>query len=205
MTLPGTAIGPRIAVPPRTLVVIGASTGGTRVLSTLLGGLPPLPASILVVQHMPRFINDSLVASLGRRARMPVRLARDGDSLVAGEVLVAPSEVHCVLAGNGRVRLQPGARVNYVCPAIDVTMQSLRAPPAGGRLIGVLLTGMGVDGASGLEHMKRLGALTVAQSESTCAVYGMPAEAVRRGCVDHQLAPEAIVRLLARECGGSVG
>lgn len=199
MTSSNQAANLRPSLPARTLVVIGASTGGTRVLTTLLSGLPRLSAAVLIVQHMPRFINASLTASLSRSSRMPVRLATEGAILAPGEVLLAPSEVHCAVVNNARVRLFAGPKVNYVCPAIDVTMESLRAPAAGGRLIGVLLTGMGNDGAAGLAHVKRLGGVTIAQSESTCAVYGMPAEAVRLGCVDHQLAPEAIIRFLARE------
>jgi two-component system chemotaxis response regulator CheB len=127
---------------------------------------------------------------------MEVRLAQDGDWLREGLVLVAPSEAHCTLQRNQRVRLAPGPKVNFVCPSVDVMMQSVKAPPAGQRLIGVLLTGMGKDGAAGLAHLKRLGALTIAQDEASSAVYGMPAEAVKLGCVDHELAPEGILRLL---------
>jgi two-component system, chemotaxis family, protein-glutamate methylesterase/glutaminase len=185
-----------------TWIVVGASTGGPRVLTELLEMLPPLRACILIVQHMPKFINPSFVKTLSRAARTEVCLANEGDRLVDGRILVAPSEVHCTLVGNNRVHLAPGPSVNFVCPSIDVTMQSLKPPPPGGRIFGVLLTGMGKDGAAGLAHIKQLGGTTLAQCEATCAVYGMPAEAVRRGCVDYQLPPDRIARFLAQKAAG---
>lgn len=191
------------ALRPPPLVIIGASTGGPRVLGEILELLPPLSACLVIVQHMPKFINASLARTLSRQARTEVRLAQDGEMIQAGQVLLAPSEQHCTFAGNRMLRLAPGPQVNFVCPSIDVTMQSLTAPPGSQRLIGVLLTGMGRDGAAGLAHLKNLGALTIAQNQATCAVYGMPAEAVKLGCVDHVLSPERMVRLIAQEVGSS--
>jgi two-component system, chemotaxis family, protein-glutamate methylesterase/glutaminase len=179
------------------LVIIGASTGGPGVVGGILGLLPPLPASVIVVQHMPRFINESFVRTLGKQASMPVRLIRDGDLLEAGTVYVAPSDVHCTLVLDRTFHLAAGPRVNYVCPSIDVTMESVRTPASERALVGVLLTGMGRDGAAGMGHLKRLGALTLAQNERTSAVYGMPAEAVKLGCVDRSLSPEGIAREVA--------
>jgi two-component system chemotaxis response regulator CheB len=114
-----------------------------------------------------------------------------------GAVYLAPSEAHCVLNGNRVLRVVPGPKVNFVCPAIDVTMQSVEAM-AFESLTGVLLTGMGKDGAAGLAHLKALGACTIAQSKETCAVHGMPAEAVRLGCVDLKLGPDEIARAIER-------
>jgi len=189
--------------PPSSLVIIGASTGGPRILADLVGLLPKLRACLLIVQHFPKFINASFVRTLSRCTPMEVRLAEDGDALQDGQILVAPSEVHCQLVHNRFVRLVSGPPVNFVRPSIDVTMQSVsRSRP---KLIGVLLTGMGKDGAAGMAHLKRLGALTIAQNEATCAVYGMPAEAVRLGCVDHQLPPDRIAELLTREISGRPG
>lgn len=181
------------------LVVIGASTGGTRVLPELLGPLSRHGASLVIVQHMPRYINQSLVRTLGRHAACPVALVQDGERLEPGRIYVAPSEVHCTFVNNRSFHLAPGPAVHFVCPSIDVTMQSLRPPDAGQMMIGILLTGMGRDGAAGLAHLKRLGALTVAQNQASCAVYGMPAEAVRLGCVDHVLPPAEIARLVSRK------
>jgi two-component system, chemotaxis family, protein-glutamate methylesterase/glutaminase len=187
------------------LIVIGASTGGPRVLCDLIGWLPPMRACILIVQHFPKFINPSFVRTLSRYTQAPVRLIQDGDELADGTVLVAPSEVHCRVVGNRHLQLASGPKVNYVCPSIDVTMESVTAPAPGLKLIGALLTGMGQDGAAGLAHIKRLGGLTVAQNQATCAVYGMPARAVERGCVDFELPPEEIAALLAQEAGATPG
>lgn len=190
---------PGLARPPGTLIVIGASTGGPKVLGDMLALLPPLRACVVIVQHMPAFINASFVRTLARQACMDVRLAQDGDSLDEGVVLVAPSDFHLLFGRNRSAHIASGPQVNYVCPSIDVTMQSLQPPTPGQRIIGVLLTGMGRDGAAGLAHIKRLGGLTVAQDEASCAVWGMPAQAVKLGCVDYELPPESIVALLTNE------
>ncbi len=181
------------------VVLIGASTGGTRILPELIAPLSRHPASIVIVQHMPRYINASVARTLARHAACPVSLVQDGERLEPGHIYLAPSEVHCTLINNRTFHLAPGAPVNYVCPAIDVTMQSIRPPEAGRSLFGILLTGMGRDGAAGLAHLKRLGGLTVAQNQASCAVYGMPAEAVKLGCVDHVLPPSEIARLVDRK------
>jgi two-component system chemotaxis response regulator CheB len=151
----------------------------------------------VIVQHMPRFINASLARTLSRVAWTPVRIIAEGDRLEEGAVFLAPSEVHCTLVNNRAFRLAAGPPVNYVCPSIDVTMLSLVPPAAGHALIGVILTGMGKDGARGLAHMKKLGAVTIAQNEATCAVFGMPAEAIKLGCVDRVLPPESIARQIS--------
>jgi two-component system chemotaxis response regulator CheB len=106
------------------------------------------------------------------------------------------------LTDNARLRVAPGEKVNFVIPSVDVTMQSVRPPWPGQRLFGVILTGMGRDGAAGLAHLKRLGAATFAQDKATCAVHGMPAEAVRMGAVDSELPPEGIVQRLMEEILG---
>ncbi len=182
---------------PANLVVIGASTGGTRVVTYLLDRLPPLRAAVVIVQHMPKFINLSFARTLARHARSEVRLVQDGDPLQDGAFYLAPSDIHCTVVANRRLRLSPGPDVNYVCPSIDVTMQSLQSPASGQRIIGILLTGMGRDGANGLAYIRKLGGVTIAQNEASCAVYGMPAEAVKLGCVDFELPPDAIVTMLA--------
>ena len=183
------------------VVVIGASTGGTRVLPELLKLLPPLRACILIVQHMPKYINASVVRSWSQDASGVVKLAQQDEILEEGIVLVAPSEVHCVLTGNRRINLEDGPRVNFVRPAIDVTMRSFAPLQPGQKLFGVLMTGMGKDGALGLAHIKGLGGCTIAQNEATCAIYGMPAAAVKLGVVNYELPPEAIARVLASALG----
>lgn len=179
------------------LIVIGASTGGTRTLAELVGRLPPLQACMVIVQHMPSFINESLAHTLGNHTTSRLRLARDGDVLEDGLILLAPSEVHCYIEHNYSIRLAAGEKVNYVCPSIDVTMLSVAKPMSSMRLAGVLLTGMGKDGAAGLAHIRKVGGLTLAQNKATCAVYGMPAEAVKLGAVMHELPPDGIAQKLA--------
>jgi two-component system chemotaxis response regulator CheB len=183
------------------IIVIGASTGGPRALPELLGAMPALPACLVLVQHMPQYINQSFVNTLRRYTPMPIALAQTNDRLQPGTILVAPSGVHCRIQQNKRIVLAEGPLVNYVRPAIDVTMQSL-LPPAGlERILGVVLTGMGCDGAAGLSHIKNLGGITLAQNFATCAVFGMPGEAIKTGHVDYVLPPAEIGRKLAHLIG----
>jgi len=180
------------------LVIIGASTGGVRALCTLFQNLPALHAGILVVQHMPRFIQPSFVRTLRDHTSMSVDLARSGDVLGAGTVLLAPAESHCVLEGNRHIRLVTGPKVHFVCPAIDVTMKSVVAPATRNALIGIILTGMGRDGADGMVHLKQFGARTMAQDQASSAVFGMPMEAWKAGGTDLLLPPERIALTLTR-------
>ena len=178
------------------LIIIGASTGGTRVLPDLLVRLPQLQACVLIIQHMPAFISANVARTLADTSKMPLRLAADGDELTAGQVLVLPGDQHGVLTqGNRVLRLTADPRVNFVRPSIDVTMLSV-APSPGQRLAGVILTGMGKDGAAGIRHLKGLGATTFAQNEDTCAVFRMPQKAIETGCVDHVMPPGAIAESL---------
>lgn len=178
------------------LVIIGASTGGVRALGTLFDRLPALNAAVVLVQHMPAFIQASFIRSLGSKTTMDVALAADGETLRAGMVRVVPADIHCVLEQNRRVRLVDGPKVQWVKPAVDVTMKSAVECQAPDTLVGVLLTGMGKDGAEGMVHLKRVGAKTVAQDEASCAVFGMPKEAWAAGGVDLMLPPERIAQRL---------
>jgi two-component system chemotaxis response regulator CheB len=183
------------------LVVIGASTGGVRALCVLFDHLPALNAAVLVVQHMPRYIQPSFIKTLREHTPMAVDFAREGELAQPGQVLLAPADVHCTLEQNRRVRLVAGPQVNYVCPSVDVTMKSVGQPATPGSLVGVLLTGMGRDGADGMVHLKKLGAKTVAQDQASCAVFGMPKEAWNAGGVDLLLPPERIARMLLQWMG----
>jgi len=187
----------------RKIIVIGASAGGPRVLKWIFTGLPALNASVIVVQHMPKFINDSLRDSLSSATAMRVTIARDGDLLENGCVYIAPSEVHLSVVDNRIVRLSPGEKVNYVCPSVDVTMKSLTWD-LGVFFAGVVVTGMGKDGAEGMKHIKKLGGTTIAQDEKTSSIFGMPKEAIETGSVDFVLAPDAIREKLI-ELAGSEG
>lgn len=183
------------------IVVIGISTGGPRALREVFCNLPRLNACVLLVQHMPRFINASVCRTLRDGTSMEVRLAGPGDALQPGRVLLAPSEVHLVVDRNRHIRLVDGPKVNYVCPAIDVTMRSLQPLP-GDRFVGVIMTGLGRDGARGLKHMKQeLAALTLIQDEATSTIFGMPASALATGAVDYEGSPAAIRNKLIETLG----
>lgn len=188
-------------IPKRTIIVIGASAGGPRVLKTIFSRMPKLNASIVVVQHMPKFLNEPLRESLVFLTSMRVELAEDAHFLKPGHVYIAPSERHLTLLGNRKFHLYDGEKVNYVCPSVDVTMRSLVMEP-GYSFIGVILTGMGRDGADGIVHIKKeLGGLTIAQDEKTSSIFGMPKEAIATGCVDYVLPPEAIREQLIQWAG----
>lgn len=175
----------------KNLVMIGSSTGGPETLRRILSRLPLLDAAILIVQHMPKFVNESVRAELAGESRMPIRLAADGLPLEHGVILLAPSEMHLVLDGNRTVRLIEGEKVNYVRPSVDVAMKSLRSIPRV-NVIGVILTGMGCDGAEGIKHIKLRGGATIAQDEASSVIYGMPKAAADTGHVDFILAPELV-------------
>ena len=182
------------------LLIIGSSTGGPRILEELFATLPPLNAAVLIVQHITKGIDESFAASIARFLPMHVRLASDGDPLQHGVALVAPGGVHLTLSNNRCVRLSQGEKVNSVCPSIDVAMKSTQ-PCNGGKLAGVILTGMGRDGAEGIAHIKKAGGTTIAQDQSTSVIFGMPKAAVETGCVDFVLATSQIGRKLSELFG----
>jgi len=173
------------------IIVIGASAGGPRILKNVFADLPVLKCSIILIQHMPQFINESLIQSIDDCTEMHVQLAEDGQNLKDGCVYVIPSEVHAEVVQNRFLRLYKGDPVNYVCPSVDVTMESLRRE-AGIQHIGIVLTGMGRDGAKGVCHIKAIGGMTIAQDENSSIIFGMPKEAIETGCVDFILSPEQI-------------
>lgn len=131
---------------------------------------------------------------------MTVKIAGDGDMIRDGIIYIAPSETHLELKNNRMIYLTNSEKVNFVCPAIDVAMNSLK-PSGNDRIIGVILTGMGKDGAQGLLHIKNIGGLTIAQDEESSIVYGMPKAAYETGCVDLVLTPEQIRQRLIQSVG----
>jgi two-component system, chemotaxis family, protein-glutamate methylesterase/glutaminase len=179
----------------KNLVMIGVSTGGPSTLKELFSALPPLNATFVVVLHITAEMDYRIAQGLDAGASMPVALARDGEFLKAGNIYLAPGGFHLKLDGNHRVSLSGGARVNYVQPSVDVAMQSLVRPFAG-ELIGVILTGMGRDGAEGLRHVKQIGGTTLAQDQKSCVIYGMPKAALETGAVDFVLTPREIAAKL---------
>ena len=176
-------------------MVIGVSTGGPLTLKALFAELPPLDAAFLVVLHITPQMDYRIAQGLNAVASMPAALAEDGEYLRSGNIYLAPGGFHLKLDGNQRVALCEGARVNYVQPAADVTMQSL-SRQLNGTLIGIVLTGMGKDGAEGIRHLKQMGGITIAQDQQSSAIYGMPKAAVQTGAVDFILPPKKIAAKL---------
>ena len=171
------------------VVAIGASTGGTEALRTILTTMPEDAPGIVVVQHMPERFTAAFAQRLDQICRITVKEAVAGDRVVRGQALIAPGNRHLLLHRHGtqyEVELVDGPRVSRHRPSVDVLFRSV-AQAAGPHAVGVLLTGMGDDGAAGLLEMKRGGATTFAQDEATSVVFGMPKEAIERGAVDRVL------------------
>ena len=169
------------------IVAIGASTGGTEALRVVLEKFPPNAPGTLVVQHMPEHFTRSFAERLDGLCAVEVKEAEDGDKVVPGRVLIAPGNYHLLLQRSGALYLAKVKQGPLVCrhrPSVEVLFNSV-AQNAGSNAVGVILTGMGGDGASGLLKMKEAGATTIAQSERSCVVFGMPKEAVKRGAVEH--------------------
>lgn len=165
------------------VLAIGASTGGPQAIETVLRGLPAGMPGTIIVQHMPASFTATFAERLNQTCCMEVREARDGDSVVPGLVLVAPGNHHLLLERIGAtylVRIKDGPAVHFQRPSVDVFFQSV-ARSAGRNAIGILLTGMGADGARGLLAMRQTGAHTLAQDEESCVVFGMPKEAIKLG------------------------
>lgn len=177
------------------VIAIGASTGGTEatcsVLKGLGGDLPP----ILITQHMPPGFTSMYAQRLNEQCQMVVKEARNGDLVVPGQALVAPGDVQMKLVKNPQGKLVVDCRgkdrVNGHCPSVDVLFDSV-ANICGSRSVGVILTGMGGDGAKGLLNMRNAGARTIGQDEASCVVYGMPKVAFDIGAVQHQVTLSAI-------------
>jgi two-component system chemotaxis response regulator CheB len=198
----GTAAARPRSEPSGVVVVIGASTGGPLAVRELLSALPGgFGAGIVVVQHMPRSFTAVLAAQLGRHCRLRVREAEDGDRLDPGNVLVAPGGFHLLVRPGLRVAVC-GATViagsTSYCPSIDAAMESA-ARVYGSRAMGVVLTGMGDDGASGLQTIHEMGGVTFAQDAESSVIDGMPRRARERGAADHVAAPVRIAELLVKE------
>lgn len=169
------------------IIVVGASTGGTQALRQLMSAMPASAPGMLIVQHMPELFTRTFADRLNSLSRMEVKIASDGEQVTGGKALVAPGNVHMLLersAGCFRVRLKDGPMVCRQKPSVEMLFKSV-ARCAGANAIGVILTGMGNDGAEGMRLMKKSGAATIAQDRKTCVVYGMPSAAVELGAVDH--------------------
>lgn len=198
---------PRLALTRTThkVVAIGASTGGTKALEYLLTSLPANSPGIIIVQHMPEHFTRSFAERLDSLCAMEVKEAADGDTVVPGKALIAAGNFHLVLDRSGalyQARVKSGPLVSRHRPSVDILFRSV-ARYAGRNAVGVILTGMGSDGAGGMKEMKEAGAVNIAQDEASCIVYGMPKEAIAMGGVDHILPlsdiPAKILQLAAKE------
>jgi two-component system, chemotaxis family, protein-glutamate methylesterase/glutaminase len=171
------------------VVAIGASTGGTKALEVLLTSLPANSPGIVIVQHMPEHFTKAFADRLNTICAMEVKEAQDGESVVPGRVLIAPGNSHMLLQRSGAryyVTIRNGPLVQRQRPSVDVLFKSV-ARYAGANAVGVILTGMGADGAEGMKEMHDAGAKTIAQNEASCVVFGMPKVAIECGGVDHVL------------------
>ncbi|GGX47112.1 protein-glutamate methylesterase/protein-glutamine glutaminase [Undibacterium squillarum] len=182
------------------LVAIGTSTGGTQALEVVLRSLPPDAPGVVIVQHMPEKFTAAFADRLNKICQIEVREAVHGDRVLDGLALVAPGGKHMQLRRNGaqyQVDIFDGPPVNRHKPSVDVLFRSV-AKHAGANALGVIMTGMGDDGALGLLEMHQAGAETLAQDEKTCVVYGMPKEAVKHGAVDRIVPLQEIAGLISQ-------
>jgi two-component system chemotaxis response regulator CheB len=176
------------------VVAIGASTGGTEALKVLLETLPADAPGIVIVQHMPELFTRAFANRLDGLCNISVKEAESNDTVLRGRALIAPGNHHLLLKRSGAryyVEIKDGPLVCRHRPSVDVLFRSA-ARYAGQNAVGVILTGMGDDGASGMLEMKQAGAVTIAQDEATCVVFGMPKEAIKRSAVDKVLPLQAV-------------
>jgi two-component system, chemotaxis family, protein-glutamate methylesterase/glutaminase len=180
---------PRLSMTRTTnkVVAIGASTGGTEALTSVLTALPSNGPGIVIVQHMPEHFTRSFADRLNNLCAMTVKEAEDGDRVTPGKALIAPGNFHMLLRRSGAVyyvQVKSGPLVSRHRPSVDVLFKSV-ARYAGRNAVGVIMTGMGSDGAQGMKEMKDGGAVNIAQDEASCIVFGMPKEAIELGGTDH--------------------
>lgn len=187
------------------VIAIGASTGGTQALQDVLVALPANSPGIVIVQHMPGHFTRSFAERLDKLCAIQVKEAANGDHVAPGLALLAPGNFHMLLARSGAtyyVEIKSGPLVGRHRPAVDVLFKSV-AKYAGANAVGVIMTGMGRDGADGLLAMKKAGAKTIAQDEASCVVFGMPREAIALGAADHIVSlhqiPQTMLSLAAPE------
>ncbi len=184
--MPAPQVGHSMARTTEMVICIGASTGGTESLLVVLESLPADSPGIVIVQHMPEKFTEALARRLNTLCAMEVKEAADGDTVLRGRVLIAPGNRHMLLQRSGAryfVAVKDGPLVARHRPSVDVLFRSA-ARFAGANALGIIMTGMGDDGARGLGEMREAGSRTVAQDEASCVVFGMPKEAIARGAVE---------------------
>ncbi|MCX6699653.1 MAG: chemotaxis protein CheB, partial [Methanomicrobiales archaeon] len=181
---------------PCPIIIIGSSTGGPQVLEEIFSRVVRVPAAaIIIVQHLSHSFVPLLGVHIHEACGAPVVIPSDGDSACSGTIYLAPAGRHLMLRNNRVFSFSDAEKVNGVRPSIDSTMRSL-LPGLGGRCMSILLTGMGVDGAKGTDHIKKNGGVTVVQDPGTCAIRSMPLAAIATGSVDYILPPDAIAVMI---------
>lgn len=183
---------------PLAVVAIGASTGGTEAIEEVLMHLPPGMPGIVITQHIPAGFSRAFAERLNKYCPMQVAEAANGDIVRSGSALIAPGNFHMILRRVGgiyQVTVKDGPMVCYQRPSVDVLFSSV-AEAAGASAVGVILTGMGSDGAHGLKRMKLAGAITIAEDEASCVVFGMPKEAIKMGGVDRVVPLQSIAQAI---------
>ena len=191
------------------VLAMGASTGGTEALKAVLLQMPPNSPGIVIVQHMPPRFTTAFANRLNDLCQIDVREAKDGDTVLPGLALIAPGNYHMLLRRSGAryyVEVKDGPLVCHQRPSVDVLFHSV-AQYAGANGLGVIMTGMGRDGAKGMLEMRHTGAHTIAQDEASCVVFGMPKEAIRQGGVEQVVPleeiPAAVFKMLASDAANS--
>jgi len=193
---------PAAELDTRKIIAIGASTGGTEAISRIISQLPAGMPGIVIVQHIPPVFSRMFADRLNNSSMLEVKEASNGDYVSPGRVLIAPGNKHMTVKRVGdryRVECFEGEKVNGHCPSVDVLFESV-AREAKNNAIGVILTGMGYDGAKGLLMMKRRGAKTIGQDEESSVIYGMPKAAYNIGAVDRQVHLDNMAKLLLNIC-----
>lgn len=183
------------------VIAIGSSTGGTQALQAVLSMLPRVTNGLVIVQHMPENFTRSFAKRLNEHSELEVKEAKDGDTVTPGKALLAPGNCHMFLKRSGAnyyVNVRKGPLVNRHRPSVEVLFKSV-AKYAGANAIGVMLTGMGSDGAQGMLEMKNNGAFNIAQDEKSCVVFGMPKEAIKLGGVNKVESLENIPSLIVKQ------
>ncbi len=184
------------------VVVVGASTGGTEALKDLLEMLPEDSPGVVIVQHMPEHFTRAFANRLDSSCRISVKEAEENDTVIRGRALIAPGNRHCLLKRSGAryyVEVKDGPLVSRHRPSVDVLFRSA-ARYGGKNVVGVIMTGMGDDGAKGMLEMKQQGSYNIAQDEASCVVFGMPKEAIKLGGVDKVAPLRDIAGAILRQC-----
>lgn len=197
---PEKPISTALAQTTHRIIALGASTGGTEALKVVLTRMPPNAPGIVIVQHMPANFTTAFAERLNGLSQIRVKEAQNNDAVIPGTALLAPGNFHMILRRSGAryyVEVKDGPMVHHQRPAVDVLFKSV-AKYAGANAVGVIMTGMGADGAEGLLEMKAAGARTIAQDENSCIVFGMPKEAIRLGAADKIVPLDQITQEILR-------